>query len=250
MAKVFAEQYPRNEQGWLLFPKDVDRRRGLFSPDVMKHPAKFNIYMIEALVEYLTEPGDIVLDPFAGSGTVMLAGLMGRKALLIEVEPHYIQTLTESILLNGADAEVLTGDCRQVLPVTCDCVITSPPYSNISRTSPLPDLKGQILPYINHPLNLGRLNDFYFLQAMETVYKKLAESLPQGNPVIIVTRDAMEKDSRKLLSGGIIRQATRNGFGLSEWLKWRPPGSKQGAIQKSRGFKTVEDEDILIFRRK
>ncbi|MFZ5501009.1 MAG: DNA methyltransferase, partial [Candidatus Micrarchaeota archaeon] len=166
MTKTFAPQYERTEEGWVIFPRDVEYRKSLFPPEVMKHPAKFNLYLVESLVEYLTLPGQTVLDPFAGSGSIMVAALLGRKVKVIELEPHYAETLRESALsFEEGMIWVSEGDCRQLLPVPCDCVITSPPYSNISRTSPLPDLKGEILPYMSHPLNLGRLSDFYFVQA-------------------------------------------------------------------------------------
>jgi len=254
MAGDFAIEYERTDEGWVVFPRDAEYRRRFFDPEVSQHPAKFNLFLVESLVEYLTEPGDTVLDPFAGSGSTMIAALTGRNVTLIELEEPYLATLKRSWVKMGeagatGQVQFLQGDCRQVLPVPADCVITSPPYSNLSVTQPL-DHVGDILAYIKHPLNLGRLNDFYFIQAMERVYQGLAQSLPADGPMVIITRDKMEGDTRKLLSDGIIRQATRNGFYFGEWLKHKPPGSKQGKINRARGFKTVEDEDILLFRKR
>ena len=43
---------------------------------------------IEAYIEHFTEPGDLVLDPFAGSGSTALAALLcGRKAVAVDASP-------------------------------------------------------------------------------------------------------------------------------------------------------------------
>jgi site-specific DNA-methyltransferase (cytosine-N4-specific) len=43
-----------------------------------------------------TKPADTVLDPFAGSGTTGKVALeLGRKAVLIELNPAYIQLIKE-----------------------------------------------------------------------------------------------------------------------------------------------------------
>ncbi len=51
-------------------------------------PAKFPPQLPRLFVEHLTEPGDVVLDPMAGSGTTLLeAYLAGRKAIGLDIDP-------------------------------------------------------------------------------------------------------------------------------------------------------------------
>ena len=57
MDKVFAPGVPKTEQGWYVFPDDVSHRKSLFPPIVMKHLAKFHLWLEEALIEYVSEPG-------------------------------------------------------------------------------------------------------------------------------------------------------------------------------------------------
>ncbi|QQQ18120.1 site-specific DNA-methyltransferase [Brevundimonas vitis] len=54
------------------------------------HPCPFPQAMIERIVLACSNPGDVVLDPFGGSGTTGAAAIEhGRSAVLIEREPSY-----------------------------------------------------------------------------------------------------------------------------------------------------------------
>jgi DNA modification methylase len=53
-------------------------------------PLAFPYDLVARLVKLFSEPGDVVLDPFAGKGTVCrVARQLGRQAWLIEREPSY-----------------------------------------------------------------------------------------------------------------------------------------------------------------
>ena len=62
-------------------------------PDKYKseHLCPRNLTHVEWLVEKFTEPGDIILDPFMGSGTTAIAALnRGRTFIGVEVEKKYV----------------------------------------------------------------------------------------------------------------------------------------------------------------
>jgi site-specific DNA-methyltransferase (cytosine-N4-specific) len=47
--------------------------------------------LVEFFMEFLTEPGDLVLDPFAGSNTTgAVAEVMKRRWIAIEANPVYV----------------------------------------------------------------------------------------------------------------------------------------------------------------
>jgi len=280
MPKVFAEQYERVHEGkmdLILFPRDVEWRRKLFPDRVFEHPAKANMYLVEELIKYLTEPGDTILDPFGGTGTLLIAALYGRNVVLIEIEPHFISLLeeTETMWKEGVQLPVIgevkgpgrvfikEGDCRQKLQdldFLCDAVITSPPYSSLlSGQTGLKEgigrsaKAGALSQYTGKDAssqNLGRLNPFYFKQAMGLVYQRMVTRLTPEAKVAFIVKDAMKAGVRQFLSTGIIKQANRAGLELLEWFKWKPPGIAQQKLMKSKGFKVVEDEDVLIFGKK
>ena len=58
--------------------------------DSLDHPAPFPINLVERILRLTTEEDSIVLDPFAGSGTVpAVAGTMGRRSIGFELSPEY-----------------------------------------------------------------------------------------------------------------------------------------------------------------
>lgn len=60
---------------------------GEHSPD---HPAPFPLRLAARLVRMFSFPGDLVLDPFAGTGTTLRAAKdLGRRAIGFEVEGRY-----------------------------------------------------------------------------------------------------------------------------------------------------------------
>lgn len=66
------------------FPSVSARRIG--------HPAPFPEELPGRFVELFTYPGEVVLDPFAGSGQTVLAALRrGRRALGVDRDPVYVQ---------------------------------------------------------------------------------------------------------------------------------------------------------------
>ncbi len=62
------------------------RRKGL-----KPHPARMQTGLAEFFIKFLTRPGDLVLDPFAGSNTTgAIAEVLGRKWVSIEANREYI----------------------------------------------------------------------------------------------------------------------------------------------------------------
>ena len=63
-----------------------------------KHPAPFPLVLASRLIRMFSFHGDIVLDPFCGTGTTMIACLRyNRNSIGIEIDPDYC-LLTEKLL--------------------------------------------------------------------------------------------------------------------------------------------------------
>lgn len=63
-----------------------------------EHPTQKPLALMMDLVRLVTEPGDTVLDPFAGSGTTLAAAAkLGRRYIGIEREASYIPIIEERL---------------------------------------------------------------------------------------------------------------------------------------------------------
>ena len=59
--------------------------------DLASHPTVKPAQMVADAIKDVSNRGDLVLDPFGGSGTTMIAAEMtGRRARLIEISPAYV----------------------------------------------------------------------------------------------------------------------------------------------------------------
>ena len=59
--------------------------------DLADHPTVKPLQMVADAICDVTKPGDLVLDPFGGSGTTLLAAhTVERRAALIEIDPVYV----------------------------------------------------------------------------------------------------------------------------------------------------------------
>jgi DNA modification methylase len=69
---------------------EVTRQRGRIGEGI-DHPAVFPVGLPRFFIEAYTDAGEIVLEPFAGSGTTLLAGeLSGRRVRAVELAPEYV----------------------------------------------------------------------------------------------------------------------------------------------------------------
>lgn len=82
-----------------------DWRKDTRTPKI--HPTQKPVAVLERLIEIFTDPGDVVIDPVAGSGTTLLAAeRMGRKSYGFEIKKEYCRAFEEQIrpLVSKADA--------------------------------------------------------------------------------------------------------------------------------------------------
>jgi site-specific DNA-methyltransferase (adenine-specific) len=62
------------------------------------HPNHKPFSVIEALVRQWSRPGDLVLDPFAGSGSIPAAALrLGRRTACSEIEPDWAERVSRRL---------------------------------------------------------------------------------------------------------------------------------------------------------
>ena len=63
---------------------------GTFKERVGWHPCQMPVALLERIILACSKPGDLVLDPFAGSGTTLLAAArQGRRWVGVELSKAY-----------------------------------------------------------------------------------------------------------------------------------------------------------------
>lgn len=108
-AEKFVRYY--HEQAYLL-AKGRPRKPRLRLPDVLEwrytgntlHPTQKPVMAILPLVMAYSEKGDIVLDPFIGSGTTAVAAqALGRRFIGVELDPAYARQAQERMRREGKE---------------------------------------------------------------------------------------------------------------------------------------------------
>lgn len=65
------------------------------------HPTQKPVPLLKRLIEIFTDPGDVVIDPVAGSGTTLIAAIeLGRKAFGFEIKKNFYKDASR--LVNAA----------------------------------------------------------------------------------------------------------------------------------------------------
>lgn len=76
-----------------------------------KHPTQKPIELLDRIVKASTRTGDIILDPFSGSGTTGIAAYKeGRQYIGIELEEDYLKTSIKRLKDAFKDKERLSGN--------------------------------------------------------------------------------------------------------------------------------------------
>ena len=179
-----------------------------FFPEAAKaHPAKANLNLINFLILEYTKPGDVILDPMAGTySTCVLAVLNGRHGIGVELEEKFYKwgleakKIVESspTVVPKGKMVVLQGDARKLSEilkqVDFDAIITSPPYTNCAFENPnVIELQkkgwvhgGDISKFFQNPISEDNLENLPFgnLKSSDEEYK-------------MITRNQTKEDNRK-----------------------------------------------------
>ena len=106
---LYREKLPKfNNNGKMVFncidvERDTDR--------VKIHPTQKSVLLLEKLIKIFTDPGEVVIDPVAGSGSSLVAAInTGRKAYGFEIKKPFYKDATawinETLLEKGEIEEL------------------------------------------------------------------------------------------------------------------------------------------------
>lgn len=94
---LYRDKLPKFHNGGRMIFNCFDWPRDNQTPKC--HPCQKPVPLLESLIEIFTDPGDVVIDPVAGSGTTLLAAAnLGRKAFGFEVNKQFCEKAEKYIL--------------------------------------------------------------------------------------------------------------------------------------------------------
>ena len=77
------------------------------------HPTVKPVALVADAIKDCTRRNGLVLDPFAGSGTILIAAeRTGRRAQAMEIDPHYVDVAVKRWQDYTGKSAVLAGDDR------------------------------------------------------------------------------------------------------------------------------------------
>lgn len=167
----------------------------------LKHPASFPVQLATRLLEcFTTEEDRVVLDPFAGVGSTLVAAeRMGKTGIGIEISDEFVaiarNRLAQRSLWGAVEGNsvVHRADANDLLefvqPESVDIVITSPPYWDILTRKRTADGR-EIRHYGDAAEDLGKITEYQdFLQALQRIFALVFKVLKRGKYCIVIVMD-------------------------------------------------------------
>jgi DNA modification methylase len=195
----------------------------------LKHPAPFMVKDIIKLVSFFTKKNQIVLDPFNGTGTTLLACCRtGRKGVGIDLSKSYNELAKKRLKdqPNFKDQKIILGNALTKIKNMNDEVnycVTSPPYHNILRNkgNGIRDVKDKyrkgartgVEYYSENKNDLGNQKSYQkFLDLFEKIMKEVFLKLTNKSYTSIIISDFTVNKKEKNVQGDVVNLMINLGF--------------------------------------
>lgn len=199
------------------------------------HPAKYPETMIEEFIRFFTKPGQVVFDPFLGTGSTLIAAHnANRNGIGIELQKKYadiaksrVQEMETQLKLSETGSKlqckqlVLLGNsaqCDQLwitynLPAV-DMVITSPPYGPMLNKKGLASKEredeGLDTKYSDDPADLGNAASYAdFVQRLVAILVKMKPKLKPGAYLVVILQNYMDKGEYQTLAWDVAKELSQ-----------------------------------------
>ena len=209
--------------------------------DKSLHPATFPISLARKVIELFTHRRELVLDPFVGSGTTLVAARdVERNAVGFDLSQAYVdlshKRLSQTSIFDEEDNPLvqlaIADDARKIPEYlsenSVNLIWTSPPYANLlnrkrknkSRRNRKNDQLGKIEQYSQDPRDLGTMRLEDYTREMGDIFESLLPLLrPKGHCVINVP-DMWWNNSRITIHVSLIEELRRRGYELRNTIIW------------------------------
>lgn len=173
------------------------------------HPASFPEDLAMEFITFFTKKNQWVLDPFAGTGSTLVAAkLSNRNAIGIELYQKYANLARRRVQrcnLSHSKAFVFTYDSRKItelltkvkLPKMDFCLCSPPYWSQLNRNSERQQTRKQngfATRYGKNANDLGRIESYEdFLVEQEKVFDGVYEVMKNRGYLVVITNNVYSK---------------------------------------------------------
>lgn len=202
------------------------------------HPATFPISLSRKVIQLFTHEGELVLDPFVGSGTSLLAAQeLNRNAVGFDLQERYVNLcgsrLDSGNTLFGSSQQFVVQDDARSIPQyigkeTLSLIWTSPPYANLlnrkrtnkSRRDRKNSQFGKVEQYSQDKRDLGTLDLAQYRTAMGDIFEDLLPLLRPKAHCVINVPDMWWENERITIHVSLIDELRTRGFELRNIIIW------------------------------
>ncbi len=228
-----AKEWLKSQLGvWQFYYEGRDIR------DKTIHPATFPISLAKKIIELFTHQGELVLDPFVGSGTTLIAANdLNRNSVGFDLQASYVELCSRRLaddpnMFNETQQIAVQDDARNIPKYfdkgSISLIWTSPPYANLlnrkrknkSRRYRNNGQLNKVEQYSQDPRDLGTLSLEKYSQSMGDIYEQLLPLLrPKGHCVINVP-DMWWENTRITIHVSLIEELRKRGYELRNVIIW------------------------------
>ena len=205
--------------------------------DKKLHPATFPISLAKRVIELFTHRGELVLDPFVGSGTTLVAAQgLDRNAVGFDLSEKYIELARNRLGLDlardGCVQRAIADDARQIPqylpPQSVSLILTSPPYANLlnrarlnkSRRARKNEQYLKVEQYSQDPRDLGTLPLDDYATEIGGIFGRLLPLLRHGAHCVVNVPDMWWDDERITIHLAVIDALRRAGYEFRNTIIW------------------------------
>lgn len=187
------------------------------------HPAKFPESLVKEFILFFTKTGELVFDPFAGTGSTLVAcDETGRKGIGIELLEKYAaiarRRTEQKLIVGNVPQKVITGNALHadtLVKEKVDFVITSPPYGPMLNKKGLAQKKRALerldTAYSESEEDLGNIKDYdAFVQSMSTVFGKVKTVLKEQGYIVVILQNYRDGKIYRPLAYDVARALSGN----------------------------------------
>lgn len=229
---ITAKEWLKSQLGvWEFYYEGRDIR------DKEVHPATFPISLATKVIELFTHRGELVLDPFVGSGTTLVAAWdTERNAVGFDLQEKYIRLcgkrLANEKLFKKCSQVAIEDDARNISKYideeSLSLIFTSPPYANLlnrqrknkSRRNRATEQLGKVEQYSQDPRDLGTLELKKYSKEMGIIFEKLIPLLKPKAHCVINVPDMWWNNERITIHVSLIEELRKQGYELRNIIIW------------------------------